>query len=1083
MAVKKGTYTVGVKTAGVNIPKFESSTANVAKEFANMADSVFAVVQKKQEANFLYSFTDDVNKNYSKFRTDFQYDPAGLRDAAETYAKTKIENIPLAYRPYATKYLASQNASAINYATTQKIQKDEALFEANYKTKKDGIGSIVTLDTENILSNTTIGTNQKVSDIASNFNLNTAPNINTIFETAINAQPKKAGTYQSDYTSELVDSSAILLAQMMVAHGTDTKGAFNESKKFMGNGNLFSNIKPEELSQTTKDAMMLSKDLISRKEINKKALNLYAEYRNKSLDKLRTDAGGDNTFKIAALKNKEAGSITHLGTAKLRKNDLNNIENIISTDFNDVSATQTKTLITELNNTKIRLEKVENAINGKDSVANYTETDKSQLAEDILQYYNINDINVLIDTNNKASGAALDLFKKLNYIPSIMKQYLAPESMSIESDNFQSQFLNRLNVYKRLGNEGDIDVGGNNTGLYEIAIQNGWEALSQQDLRDRVKAWRNPTTPLKERYTNLNTSIIGKEQELENLIKDKMTDSEGSRFFLNVAGKFLVDEALESVGIDIIETRGEREMKLGVEAIGTQGLFGKNVNIFPDFGQFEYPKDLIFKITELTKDNFLGMNPTNLDMTDSDNKKLVELAIKKSIKQLDKLNYGFTKYHSDFESKNTFKYQQHPFEKSNPEVSDREVRLEAVSMFNAWSKTLPEGERNQYYGSDEDGNVFSYDAMRKHILTSKNSVVLEAVRGTADERGNPRYRLYIKNPNGDLIPVQKQNEYFSASKGWLTTPDTKLPATISNIKMIAAKSALEDFKKEYGQYIPKGYENLVEKAFYGWEKFRISAANFTLPETERMAKQRKDDVDLKPFKYLFNLLGKDIDYEKEKIKLANIERTMLDNMDKGNKVMASMQGNSLEKNLEAVYPPHKTPITDYATNMRFKTFVENNYNKQSMPLNIRTNNYTGIVTNPNQKYNGELQYKSGNTLTFARPSDSYEATIHSFYAKSTLSKINIDKDYGDNPTVTDIAKSYGIDKQNFYNILEKDFGLLKDDKINLLKFEDIRKILLSITKQQMGEDVFNTYYGDNQLMLNRFIKEGFDRAKEQMDFE
>ena len=1083
MAVKKGTYTVGVKTGGVNIPKQETSLESIGKEFSNMADAVFNVVQKKQEANFLYSFTDDVNKNYSKFRSDFKYDPAGLRSAAETYSKTKIQNVPLAYQAYATKYLASQNATAINYATTQMIKKNDELFDAGYAKNKDELGGAITFNAEVINANNQTGTNQKVNNIAADFNDKGATLMNNLFGGAINTNPLKASTYQSDYTQSLQNNAAILLAQSMMAHGTQTKGAFNESEKFMKDGNLFRNLDQKTLNQSTKDMILTSKNLINRKEINKKALNIYAEYRNKSLDKLRTDAGGDNTFKIAALKNKEAGSITHLGTARLRKNDLNNIENIISTDFNDVSATQTKTLITELNNTKIRLEKVENAINGKDSVVNYTETDKSQLAEDILQYYNINDINVLIDPTNKDSGNALDLFKKLNYIPSVMKQYLAPESMSIESDNFQSQFLNRLNVYKRLGNEGDIDVGGNNTGLYEIAIQNGWAALSQQDLRDRVKAWRNPTTPLKERYTNLNTSISGKEKELENLIKDKMTDSEGSRFFLNVAGKFLVDEALESIGFDIIETRGEREIKLGVEAIGTQGLFGKNVNIFPDFGQFEYPKDLIFKITELTKDNFLAMNPSNLDMTDSDNKKLVELAIKKSIKQLDKLNYGFTKYHSDFESKNTFKYQQHPFEKSNPEVSDREVKLEALSMFNAWAKTLPEGERNQYYGSDEDGNVFSYDAMRKHILTNKNSVVLEAVRGTADERGNPRYRLYIKNPNGDLIPVQKQNEYFSASKGWLTTPNTKLPATISNIKMVAAKSALEDFKKEYGQYIPKGYESLVEKAFYGWEKFRISAANFTLPETETMAKQRKDDVDLKPFKYLFNLLGKDIDYEKEKIKLANIERTMLDNMDKGNKVMATMQGNSLEKNLEAVYPPHKTPITDYATNMRFKTFVENNYNKQSMPLNIRTNNYTGIVTNPNQKYNGELQYKSGNTLTFARPSDSYEATIHSFYAKSTLSKINIDKDYGDNPTVTDIAKSYGIDKQNFYNILEKDFGLLKDDKINLLKFEDIRKILLSITKQQMGEDVFNTYYGDNQLMLNRFIKEGFDRAKEQMDFE
>jgi len=145
MAVKKGTYTVGVKTGGVNIPKQETSLESIGKEFSNMADAVFNVVQKKQEANFLYSFTDDVNKNYSKFRSDFKYDPAGLRSAAETYSKTKIQNVPLAYQAYATKYLASQNATAINYATTQMIKKNDELFDAGYAKNKDELGGAITL--------------------------------------------------------------------------------------------------------------------------------------------------------------------------------------------------------------------------------------------------------------------------------------------------------------------------------------------------------------------------------------------------------------------------------------------------------------------------------------------------------------------------------------------------------------------------------------------------------------------------------------------------------------------------------------------------------------------------------------------------------------------------------------------------------------------------------------------------------------------------------------------------------------------------------------------------------------------------
>lgn len=1081
MAVTKGRYTVGIKqTGGLKQATVSSSVSTVAKEFANMADQVFNVVQKKQEANFIYSFTEDVNKNYQEFTQQHRFDPASMRDATETYAKTKIQNVPLAYQAYATKYLAGKNATAINYATTQMVKRNDELFDAGYNKSKDELGGAISFNAETINANNQIGALQKVIDIAADFNDKGATSMNNIFAGAINANPLKAGTYQKDYTQSLQDNQAILLAQSMMAHGTDTKGAFNESKKFMSDGNFFRSLDKTKLSQSTKDMMMTSKNLINRKEINKKALNIYADYRNKSLDKLRTQAGGDGTFQIAAIKNKEVGTITHLGTARGMKNDLNNIQNYIDQNHPDISTTQQKTLITELTNTKKRLKFVEDAIAGKDNVYKASESDKAQGAEDILQYFNINDMNVITDPNNQLGARALDLFQKLNYVPQSIKQYLAPESMNIESDGFQEQFMTKLNVYKRLSNQGEIDVGGNNTGLYEIAIQNGWEALTEQDLRQRIKSWQSPSKPLKEKLTDLNIAISGKEEDLDNFITENMTELEGVRFAPLVAGKFLIDEALESVGIDIIETRGEREQKLGVGAIGTQGLFGTNVNSWIDLGDFTYPKDLVYKVKELTKDNFLAMNPSNLDMTDDSNKKMVKLALRKSIKQLDKLNYGFTQYHANFQKKGAYNYQKNPFEKVHP-VSDREVRLEALGHFNAWLSSVKEGERNQYYGSDEKGNPYTYQQIRNHILTNKNAVVIEPVRGAVDEQGKPRFRLMIQNMNGDLIPVQKQNEYFSATSGWYKQGEENFPASISNIRMVAAKAATDDFMKEYGHLVSDDYKRLVEGLFYNFEKFRISAANFELPQTELMKKQKKEDVDLKPFKYLFNLMGKEIDYEKEKIKLAKIEKTYLDNLDSGEKIMANIN-NPLEKNLEAVYPPFKTPFSNYAANMRFKNFATNNFNKKGMQLNIRTNNYTGITIDPNFKYNGQLDIKSGNTAVFARPSDSYEATIYSLFAKSTLSKVNVEKEYGDNPTVLDVVQSFGIKQKSLYNLIEQDTGLQINDKINLFKFEDVRKVLLSITKHQMGNE-FDKYYGDQQFLLNRFIKEGFDRAKEQMDFE
>ena len=102
--------------------------------------------------------------------------------------------------------------------------------------------------------------------------------------------------------------------------------------------------------------------------------------------------------------------------------------------------------------------------------------------------------------------------------------------------------------------------------------------------------------------------------------------------------------------------------------------------------------------------------------------------------------------------------------------------------------------------------------------------------------------------------------------------------------------------------------------------------------------------------------------------------------------------------------------------------------------------------------------------------------------KSTISKNNVEKQYGDNPTFEEVVKSFGSSNK-VYNIAENNFGWNKNTPINLLKFNDVKDLMLILTLDNIGEKEFEKYYGDNKLLVNRFIKDAFDRAKQYIDLE
>lgn len=1117
MPVTKGQYTVGLKQGGITIPDIKSPLETVAEGAQSIAKTFFDVAVKKQEVNFINSFTDDVSKNFEKFNNDYKYDPVKMREQVESYGKVKLQNIPLAFREYATKYLASKNATAITYATNNKIKLDDENLKIGAEINKVNFNNNLNTNLDVILSQPGVPANIKANNVLLNFNDKDADSINNHYGQLFQADPLNKSTHYKDYQSTIEETASVLLAGKMRAYN-DSSIAFKESEKFLKDGKLFSNIKDLKLKNTSADIERYSSNMVNRSKIAKKALEYYAATRSKTIDQLRTDSKTDTNLKIKAAQNFEPGSISHMGTIRNTITNYSNINELADNLFPDATSAQiTDTIIPLLNNNQKRYTLVKDVINQKtNAISNLEEKDKNQLASDLLAYYNINDINVLSDPNNKDAATVVDLISKLNYIPSKVKSFLSTDGFNYQSENFKNDFINKSYVYKRLSEKGGIDLG-EDSGLYEVAESGAWETLSNKELSDRILNWKKSKKPTSETINTINKSLIDNEDKFDDLIKSELTDMEGPKWFGNVAGKFILDEVLTTIGTNLgfsktsasslIETRGEKEQKLDIGVISSS-----NVNILPrPFINYSYNPEVIAKVKELTKQNFANLNPTssNLDITHEDNKKFFDIALRKTIKQLKQQKYGFSKHGVNYNLDNKVSFEKNPFELHHPEISHKEIQLETIANVNAWAASIDKKELSQYLGTDLNGNPYTLKDLRGHILTNDNAIILRPVKGTKDDLGRPRFSLAIKNPNGEIIQISKENEYFSASDSWARIPNTNLPATMENIKIFAAKEALNNFKKNYFHlfndplnattisnptlaYIISSNEKLVEKAFYGWEKFRISAANFHLDISDFPFKPLKDgmkifptkkyDIEIQPFKYLFNLLGAEVDLEKERTNLLKIERQYLDTLKTADKILINSKGNPIEKKLESIYPPNLLPYTEYSENMRFKNYVENNYNNSSLPIGIRTNNYIGITKKNNEKYNGELDINYNNNVLFARPSDSYQAGILSLLNKSTISKVNVQKEYGDNPTFEQIVKSFGSSNK-VYNIAENNFGWNKNTPINLLKFNDVKDLMLILTLDNIGEKEFEKYYGNNKLLVNRFIKDAFDRAKQYIDLE
>ena len=106
------------------------------------------------------------------------------------------EKIPLAFKEYATKHLASKNATAITYATNNKIKLDDENLKIGAEINKVNFNNNLNTNLDVILSQPGVPANIKANNVLLNFNDKDADSINNHyghFDLGVYARVVKSG--------------------------------------------------------------------------------------------------------------------------------------------------------------------------------------------------------------------------------------------------------------------------------------------------------------------------------------------------------------------------------------------------------------------------------------------------------------------------------------------------------------------------------------------------------------------------------------------------------------------------------------------------------------------------------------------------------------------------------------------------------------------------------------------------------------------------------------------------------------------------------------------------------------------------
>ena len=1071
--LKTGKKQIDTKRTIGDIPYVEAKSS-----FSIALDAISPTLERMERnadatasANYFQDFQIKTRDQFLKFSLDEQLknNPADMKAAVDTYSKTLLEKIPAVYKIQANAMLSSSSSVLVNGAANNRFKLDEAKFE---------------FDNAEIYNNLNTNAEYSHSVAADNPDTNAAKG-------AVNDATVKAMLFLNNQAHEdfemLVkpgskESRSDKAHMLRITNGTKalhiTNGfnmmkTMNEIDAYNYINLLIDNKNPTPItSEEIANNPILEiynnqmNDDDTRKEITDAIWNQYSNWRGKKLKANEVNA------KFNFEKETEIGNGLHFGNFIEGANS--NLSKYISENYNGVSAANVKTITKHINKIYDIQSHVSSMKNGVIPTG-LSEDKKEEAFQHILFEHGVaKSPNEIMDVTDMNFIKVKNIFEQQGSIPKSWTNYFNTSTGNLEQESSMMAFKKKLEFYNQISGEfggwhTNIDT---NSFLYHMSTN---DALSMSDgeIVDLAKKWN--VRDKKEISESVNTQI---NLDVKEFHKNIDLALDGNETFLKAIFMPFRESVSRDLSFSTIMGDGNKYSKVLFE----DSFHWFASNPFEDM-QPTVKADFIAKVTNELK--FMAAD-SNVDIS---NKDVISRATYSALNKLLKANYTPSKYTkkavNNMDKGILFDSHDYSLTKHGIEhefgLGDSAIAMSIMPTFVAWHNSQSaEDKANGLFGIDKNGKKISFDDLAAKIKDGSVLPIFEPTGQMID--GKMSYSVSVSNGQGGFIKITEPGEFFQPD-GWQNVDQEDAPSTKDNLLKVLAKENISTMDKILGEFKPTDSSSkyLMHKFADAGEKGLISLANWSWMMDLPLLNDVPNEV--KPFKMLFNLLGKDVpDLDERMNEIAINNKKIADLKTYSDGINEDTILNDKSKALESIYPPHKQPHTSYQNGMMFGHYASTNYNNTSLPLTQRTNNLLGLEKTEND--NSLDLVAENNTAVFGHPKDSVKASVMKIISMSTIVPGN-KKILNDEPTIEELLSSFNAKDKNLYLNALKNTDILPETLVNFQDTNQISKIIKFMIKSKMNTSVapgetsaFDTYYPAGNLMIDIYINEGVSEAYE-----
>ena len=1049
----------GKKIVSLNNNKTESnyikprtSIGTIAKGFEGVLETYTNIAASNHKSSWTNDFKQKLFEKKLELKEKHKMDPAAMRASTEAYSKALLENVPKIYEGTATALLALNNNNLIEHSTNNKITDDNdkaiAGHTENLKIDNANISEFHTNTVDNELFNQ----EQKHSKI----NKNTFDNAYALInENAHNSQVNLVNNnlkYQKAHDQEVV-AQIVNTEESRLLHigmSFDNEGEFLlHMQKFLDGKDTFQDLESKNEAFGIYKKHIKDRDV--REEIYNDVLIKYQTWRGDKLKGLVTH----NKFDLSSAK--ELGGALHFSNFSNGENS--NAEKYITENYNNVSAADSLKIKKHINTIYKAQANVVKIKNGE-ILTGLTETEENDAFEQLLSEFAINqDPSKILNIDNPNFRLVKTIFEKNGSIPESWNTYLKKPTGDLAQPEVMKGFKKQLEFYNQIKGEfsgfhTDVDT----SSFMFYASENNLLELSDGEIAQAALNFNRKDK--KEISFSVDTQISNDVAAFELSINNALDGKKG----LFSSWNFYRKSVSRDLSLSTIFGDGNKFSKV---------LYPDSWTAWAD-GPWDLMEDGVkadFKVAVAEELKFMASGAS----VDISNKKTIQLATFSALNKLLKTNYTPSK----FTEKRGYQLTKHGIE-NEFNLSDTATIYSVLPTMDAWWATLSQSEKDAgAFGVDDNGDNIKYEDIQARM---KDGELVPAFKPSGlMVNGKMSYSVSVPNGNGQFVKITLPGENFQPG-GWENVDKEDAPSHKGEVLKVLADENYSFMEKLLGDFntTEPTAKFLLRKFAHSGEQGLINLANWSWMVDVPIL----DDVpnEVKPFKILFNLLGKDVpDLDNKMSEIAIHNKKQADMKSYVEKINDSKILDDKSKHLESLYPPHKQIHGSYRAGMMFQHFAHTNYNNTELALTHRTNNFLGLEKNNND--NSLDITAENNTAVFAHPKDSIKAAIMKMVDMSSIVPGD-NKVFGDTPTIEKLLTEFNPkDKDLYLKALTKS-KLIPQDIVNFQDTNQMAAIIKFMTRVKMGTkskpivgdtSIFDNYYKGN-IMLDIYINEGVTEA-------